>query len=107
VGEPGDSIVCLVTTPTDVARTLAGAVVEGRHAACVNIVGPVESVYRWKGAVEHAQEALLVIKTTRAGLGGLTAAIAALHPYENFELIALDVAGGSPAYLRWIADSVD
>jgi periplasmic divalent cation tolerance protein len=106
VQQPGDSVVCLVTTPSDLARTLAAAVVEGRHAACVNIVGPVESVYRWEGAVERAEEALLVIKTTRAALPALTAAISAVHPYENFELIALDVAGGSPAYLRWIADSV-
>jgi periplasmic divalent cation tolerance protein len=99
-------VVCLVTTPTELARTIAAAVVEGRLAACVNIVGRVESIYRWEGAVEEAVESLLVIKTTRASLARLTDAIAALHPYENFELIALDVAGGSPPYLRWIAESV-
>ena len=99
-------VVCLVTTPTDQARPIAGAIVERRLAACVNIVGVVESIYRWEGRVEHDDEALLVIKTTRAAVEPLTEAIRALHPYENFELVALDVAAGSPPYLRWIADSV-
>ena len=66
----------------------------------------MQSVYRWKGAVEHDEESLLVIKTTRAALAALDAALRELHPYETFELVALDVAGGSPDYLDWIAASV-
>jgi periplasmic divalent cation tolerance protein len=72
----------------------------------VNIVGSVASVYRWKGSVEHDEEALLVVKTTRAALGALEAALGELHPYETFELVALDVAGGAADYLAWIGDSV-
>jgi periplasmic divalent cation tolerance protein len=101
-----DAVVCLVTTPPDQAGPIAEALVERELVACVNIVAPVRSVYRWKGAVEHDEEALLVMKTTRAALPALDAALAELHPYETFELVALDVAGGSPGYLRWIGESV-
>jgi periplasmic divalent cation tolerance protein len=101
-----DAVVCLVTTPPEQARPIAEALVARALVACVNIVAQVASVYRWNGAVEHDEEALLVIKTTRAALPALDAALAELHPYETFELVALDVAGGSRAYLDWIGESV-
>ena len=101
-----DAVVCLVTTPPDQARSIADALVGRELVACVNIVGPVQSVYRWKGAVEHDDEALLVIKTTRAAVPALEAALGELHPYETFELVVLDVAGGSADYLAWIGASV-
>ena len=72
----------------------------------MNIVGAVRSVYRWKGSVEHDEEALLVIKTTGDAVAALNDALGDLHPYETFELVALDVAGGAPAYLDWINRSV-
>jgi periplasmic divalent cation tolerance protein len=103
VAEP---VVCLVTTPPDRARPIAEALVERELAACVNIVALVQSVYRWQGAVEHDDESLLVIKTTRAAVTPLTDALGELHPYETFELVALDVAGGAPDYLSWISASV-
>jgi periplasmic divalent cation tolerance protein len=101
-----DAVVCLVTTPPDQARPIAEALVERELVACVNIVPLVQSVYRWQGAVEHDDEALLVVKTTRDAVAALTAALGELHPYENFELVALDVADGAPAYLDWIGGSV-
>jgi periplasmic divalent cation tolerance protein len=101
-----ETVVCLVTAPADRAREIARAVVAGRLAACVNIIAGVSSVYRWEGRVEEDEESLLVIKTTRAAVAAATEAIRAIHPYENFELVALDVAAGSHPYLRWIADSV-
>ncbi len=101
-----DAVVCLVTTPPDQARSIADALVARELVACVNILPRVQSVYRWKGAVESDDEALLVMKTTRAALAALDAALGELHPYETFELVALDVAGGSAEYLRWIAESV-
>ena len=101
-----DAVVCLVTTPPDQAGAIAEALVEREHVACVNIVARVQSVYRWKGAVEHDDEALLVTKTTRAALPALEAALGELHPYETFELVALDVAGGAADYLAWIGGSV-
>ena len=100
------AVVCLVTTPPDQAGRIAGALVERGLVACVNIVTGVQSVYRWKGAVEHDEEALLVIKTTRDAVGAVDESLGELHPYETYELVALDVAGGATAYLEWIGDSV-
>ncbi len=101
-----DPVVCLVTAPPDRALAIASALIERELVACVNIVAGVQSVYRWKGAVERDEESLLVIKTTRATVGALNDALGELHPYETFELVALDVAGGSPDYLDWIGQSV-
>jgi len=102
-----EPVVCLVTTPPDQARAIAAAIVERELVACVNIVPLVHSVYRWEGKVEQDDESLLVIKTTRAAVGRLTDALRELHPYENFELVALDVVAGAPAYLDWIESSVE
>ncbi len=101
-----DAVVCLVTTPPDQAGPIAEALVARELVACVNIVTGVRSVYRWQGAVEHDDEALLVIKTTRGAIPALDAALGELHPYDTFELVALDVAGGSADYLAWIGESV-
>ena len=101
-----DAVVCLVTTPPEQAQPIAEALVARELVACVNIVAQVASVYRWKGAVEHDEEALLVIKTTAGAVSALDAALGELHPYETFELVVLDVAGGSADYLNWIGASV-
>ncbi len=99
-------VVCLVTTPPDQARAIATALVERELAACVNIVAAVQSVYRWQDAVEHDDESLLIVKSRRAAVPALTAALAELHPYENFELVALDITDGAPAYLEWLGACV-
>ncbi len=85
-----------------IARTL----VERRLAACVNVTGPVESWYRWKGAVENAQEWLLVIKTTAAACDQVKAAIKELHSYELPECVVLPIEGGSLEYLAWLEENV-
>jgi periplasmic divalent cation tolerance protein len=88
------------------AERIARALVEGRHAACVNVVPGVVSVYRWKGAVERDDEHLLVIKTRVDRAEALREALVALHPYELPELVVLPVEAGHPPYLAWIRDSV-
>jgi periplasmic divalent cation tolerance protein len=88
------------------ARKIAEALVERRLAACVNIVGPIHSVYRWKGAVESAPEHLLVIKTTTAAFPRVRDAIRELHSYELPECIMLPVEAGGEEYLKWIEESV-
>ena len=84
------------------ADALAQYLVESRLAACVNILPPCRSVYRWKGAVESAEEVPLLIKTTKECYPVLEAAIRERHPYELPEIVALPVAGGLPDYLAWI-----
>jgi len=99
-------VVCLVTAPAGQAQPIAEAIVGRELVACVNIVPLVRSVYRWQGAVEHDEESLLVIKTTRAAVHPLTEAVRELHPYDNFELVVLGIEAGAPAYLDWISGSV-
>ncbi len=98
------ALACLCSCPDAAsARRIADALVGERLAACVQILPGVASVYRWQGAVEHADEWLLLVKSGRDRLPALTARIVELHPHEVPEVIALDVAGGLPAYLDWIA----
>jgi len=103
-----DRRVVLVTCSSEEeASRIARALVSARLAACVNILdSPVRSIYRWKGRVETAQEYLLVIKTRRARLRALEAAVKALHSYDTPEIIALPIAEGSRPYLSWLDDSV-
>jgi periplasmic divalent cation tolerance protein len=90
----------------DDAQELAEELVTRRLAACVNIVGPISSTYRWKGEVERSEEFLLLIKTTEAQVAPLEDAVRGLHSYEVPELIAFTVDSGLPGYLDWIAASV-
>jgi periplasmic divalent cation tolerance protein len=102
-----DKRLVLSTTGTrEEAETMAAELVRRRLAACVNIVGPIDSVYRWKGAVEKSQEFLLLIKTTAEQFAKLRAALQELHSYEVPECIAIPVEDGLPEYLNWIEDSV-
>lgn len=102
-----DATVCLVTTPPDRARDIAEALVANRLAACVNVVAQVSSIYRWEGEVTRDDESLLVVKTTRPTLPAIEDELRRIHPYDTFELIALDVTAGAAPYLSWIGESVD
>jgi periplasmic divalent cation tolerance protein len=84
------------------AEALASALVGARLAACVNILAPCRSVYRWQGAVETTDEVPLLIKTTEASYAALEAAIRAQHPYELPEVIAIPITQGLPDYLAWV-----
>lgn len=85
------------------AEALATLLIEKRLAACVNILAPCRSVYRWNGAVEHADEVPLLIKTTQAVYPALEATIQAQHPYDLPEIIAIPISQGLPTYLAWLA----
>ncbi len=100
------ALACLCTCPDAAsAARIADALVGERLAACVNVLPGLQSVYRWQGRVERASEVLLLIKTTRARLEALSARLVELHPYELPEVLAVDIAGGLPAYLAWIEDA--
>jgi periplasmic divalent cation tolerance protein len=85
------------------AEKLADTLIEKKLAACVNILAPCRSVYRWKDAVQHDEEHPMLIKTTAERYGALEQAVRAGHPYELPEIIAMPIARGLPAYLDWVA----
>jgi len=103
-----DLVLVLTTVPDRPAdgaaahETLARVLVEETLAACVNVLPPMQSVYRWKGAVERESERQLVIKTTADRVPALQARLAQLHPYELPEFLVVSIAGGSEAYLGWM-----
>ena len=84
------------------AERLADALIEQRLAACINILAPCRSVYRWKGAVQHDEEHPMLVKTSAERYPELEAAIRAGHPYELPEIIAVPIERGLAAYLDWI-----
>jgi len=99
------SILQVVTTTEDKqqAQSLAQELVEQRLAACVQISGPIESTYRWEGAVHASAEWLCTIKTNRAKLSDLQATILQRHSYDVPEIVVTEIVDGSPAYLDWLA----
>lgn len=101
---------CLVVTTTTEARAEAEAIAERlireNLAACVQILGPMTSIYRWEGEVARAEEWLVLAKTTVELRPQVEAAIAQMHSYEVPEIITLPIAGGSDAYLSWLRGSV-
>jgi periplasmic divalent cation tolerance protein len=102
-----DTIQILTTTPDkDLAQRIAHALVEARLAACVQISGPVESIYRWEDRVESAAEWQCWIKTTRDRYAEVEQAIRGLHPYEVPEILALPVVEGQVDYLQWLTQSL-
>jgi periplasmic divalent cation tolerance protein len=97
---------CLVlcTCPdAETARELAAALVRERHAACVNILPGITSVYAWQGAIESAEEHLLLIKTTAGNYESLEHHIKNHHPYDVPEIIAIPIERGATDYLDWLS----
>ncbi|OHB81516.1 MAG: cytochrome C biogenesis protein CcdA [Planctomycetes bacterium RBG_16_64_12] len=84
------------------AERIARALVEARLAACVQVLGPITSTYRWKGAVETSQEWQCVAKTRSDLYTRLEETVRGIHPYEVPEILAVPVATGSRAYLEWL-----
>ena len=102
--ETGQTLLILTNLPDEAsAQLLATALVTERLAACVNVLAPCRSVYRWQDKIESAQEIPLLIKSTTERYAALEAAIRARHPYELPEIIAVPIAHGLPEYLAWVA----
>jgi periplasmic divalent cation tolerance protein len=100
-------LVIMTTCPdAESAERLSRGLVEGRLAACVNVLPEVGSVYRWQGTIERSRETLLFIKTTRARYEAVDAFIRAGHPYELPEVIAVPIERGSAAYISWLEHMV-
>ena len=100
-------IVIYVTAgSTSEASRLARALVEERLAACVNQIGPIQSVYRWEGKLEESVEQLLIIKSRKELFPALEKRVRELHSYSVPEIVALPIIDGSPDYLRWLGEQV-
>jgi periplasmic divalent cation tolerance protein len=101
-----DELIFILTTMPDDDRAagLARTLIEERLAACVNVLAPMTSTYRWQGKIEVESERQVVMKTTRANLVGLEQRLRALHPYELPEFVVID-AVASEAYARWVRDA--
>jgi periplasmic divalent cation tolerance protein len=98
-----DTLLVITNAPDrEVALTIARELIERRLAACVNVLGRCDSVYRWQGQLETAREVPLLIKTRTAVYPDVEAAIRKLHPYELPEIVAVRIERGLPEYLQWV-----
>lgn len=99
-----DAIIIVFSNVPDVdcAQRIGEALVNAQLAACVNILSPCQSMYRWQGKLERASEIPMVIKTRQTVYDKVETMILSMHPYELPEIIALHVSGGLPRYLQWV-----
>lgn len=103
---PAAVLVITTAATQQEAEKLARALIEGAHAACVQLVTPMTAIYRWQGKVETASEVLLLIKTTGSAYADLEVAIKQLHGYQTPEIIALPIWAGEADYLAWLQAAV-
>jgi len=99
-------VMVLTTLPVDAdGAAFARRLVDERLAACVNLLAPMESIYRWEGNVELEPERQIVIKTSRDRVPALWDRVRDLHPYDMPEFLVLAIVDGNEAYLQWVAES--
>ena len=98
---------CVILTLTDRTsdiKKITKALLEEKTAACVNVTGPVSSVYRWKEKTEKATERMMIIKAPKSNVKKIISTVKQMHSYETPEIIALDIADGYAGYIKWIFD---
>ena len=101
------ALIVFSTCPNrDEARKIASAIVEERLAACVQLLGPIESVYRWQGSVEQSEEILLLFKTTESQFPALEKRVTELHSYDTPEILAVPAVSAAEKYLVWLREMV-
>ncbi|MCS6903631.1 MAG: divalent-cation tolerance protein CutA [Candidatus Bipolaricaulota bacterium] len=103
----GEYVQVITTTASqEEAERIARALLEKRLAACVQIVGPIESLYWWQGKIEQSQEWLCIAKSEHKLFARIEETIKALHSYKVPEILAVPVVAGSESYLRWLSEQV-
>lgn len=101
--ESDDVVLLLTTVPAELdVEDMVRPILEAGLAACVSVLPPMRSIYRWKGAIETASERQLIVKTTRGRLAEAQAALHERHPYDVPEALVVPVTDGGEAYLRWL-----
>jgi periplasmic divalent cation tolerance protein len=106
--DPSQFVIVLTTFPVDEdAATLARTLVSERLAACVNVLPPMPSIYRWEGGVEEVIEHQLIIKTMAHRLDALKRRLNELHPYEVPECLVVGVGDGGATYLEWLKQALE
>ena len=101
---PTTRLVYVTCPDMNLATQLADTVVSERLAACANLLPGMQSIYRWKGVIEHGQEVVVIFKTTTARAHQLRERIRALHPYEIPCIVELPIIGGHAPFLAWVAN---
>ncbi|HUY12336.1 MAG TPA: divalent-cation tolerance protein CutA [Terriglobia bacterium] len=102
-----DKIVVFITARNMLeSKKIARHLVQAELAACVNIIHPIRSIYRWQGKIEDDRECLLIAKSTRGLFREIEAEVKKVHSYKTPEILCLPVVDGSADYLGWIDDSV-
>jgi periplasmic divalent cation tolerance protein len=103
---PDKILLALSTFPdAETARRISNELVTEKFAACANILSGVESIYRWKEKIENANETLVLFKLSKDRQAAFQKKLRSLHPYDVPEIIFVQIAGGLPDYLRWVAES--
>ena len=102
-----DKILLALSTFPDreTAQRIAKELVTEKFAACANILPQVESVYRWQGKIETANETLVFFKLSEDRQSAFQEKLRSLHPYEVPEIIFLPISSGLPDYLRWVVEN--
>jgi len=100
----GYLVVLITTASYEEGRRIADALVGQRKAACVNIIPKVNSLFRWKGTMEEAEESLLLVKTRAELFPEVVSLVRSMHSYEVPEIVALPIVQGNPAYLAWVKE---
>ncbi len=104
MAKPAYIVVLITTSSCEEARKIADELVAQRKAACVNIVPGVNSLFRWKGKIEDAEESLMVVKTRAKLFPDVVSTVKSIHSYEVPEIIALPIVEGNPEYLAWLQE---
>jgi len=89
------------------AEEIAGKLIEEKLAACIQIIGPIASIYRWQGKIEKSDEWLCLVKTEKSRYHSLEMRIKELHPYEVPEIISVDITDIEPNYANWILNTLE
>ena len=107
MAKPVYLVVFITTSSYDEARKIASALVDQRKAACVNIVPKVNSLFRWKGKIEEAEESLMMVKTRAEFFPDVVSTVKSIHSYEVPEIIALPIVEGNAEYLSWLKEETE